>query len=313
LFQDISSVRPRPFLACARLWPACAVRAALLVGMIAQKVIAAVTLVNVAAGFGGHQSQAQRVFGSSLAFGGDSDLAARALVRRRSAGGAGGIPGAAPASLAEALRDKSDGKEDKVLKQTIFDEARQKVAKLNEKKAERLSGVDKRIAQLARAMENVQLDLLKQEEEEGVDEREVQRLKEQHAKHKRDLEQAGSDILLLERDVAKQIVDIWQSAEKHVREALRSKLPDEVAPLQAMLEQVRTETEKALEAQAFAYDMTTDVTCRHKDFEGLKTKIATVAGKGYSRLRAEVALDKEQWDVDKALKRLAKESPKKSD
>jgi len=132
LFQDISSVRPRPFLACARLWPACAVRAALLVGMIAQKVIAAVTLVNVAAGFGGHQSQAQRVFGSFLAFGGDSDLAARALVRRRSAGGAGGIPGAAPASLAEALRDKSDGKEDKVLKQTIFDEARQKVAKLNE-------------------------------------------------------------------------------------------------------------------------------------------------------------------------------------
>jgi len=105
------------------LWPACAVRAALLVGMIAQKVIAAVTLVNVAAGFGGHQSQAQRVFGSSLAFGGDSDLAARALVRRRSAGGAGGIPGAAPASLAEALRD------------TIFDEARQKVAKLNEKKS----------------------------------------------------------------------------------------------------------------------------------------------------------------------------------
>jgi len=134
LFQDISSVRPRPFLACARLWPACAVRAALLVGMIAQKVIAAVTLVNVAAGFGGHQSQAQRVFGSFLAFGGDSDLAARALVRRRSAGGAGGIPGAAPASLAEALRDKSDGKEDKVLKQTIFDEARQKVAKLKKKK-----------------------------------------------------------------------------------------------------------------------------------------------------------------------------------
>jgi len=146
-----------------------------------------------------------------------------------------------------------------------------------------------------------------------VNEREVRRLEKQKTKHKRDHKQAGRDMILIAQDVAKQIVDIWQSAEKRVRKALQSKLPGEAAPLKAIFEQVRTETEDALEDQAFVYDMTTDVTCRHKDFAGLKTKIATVAGHGYSQLRATVALDKEQWDVDKALKRLAKETPKKLD
>jgi len=242
------------------------------------------------------------------------------------------------------------------------------------------------VDQLARAMENVQLDLLKQEEEEGVDEREVQRLKEQHAKHKGDLEQAGSDILLLEQDVAKQIVDIWQSAEKRifdearqkvaklneqkeqrlhphlkryedlwakrvlkyefffgqslkeseaikheeseillierdaakkivdiwqsaakrVQKEIQSELPDEAAHLKAMLEQVGTETMNALEEASWANETPESRWTWHPE-------IAEVVEHGYSKRRAEVALHKEQWDVDKALKRLAKESPKKSD